>query len=192
MWYTDTILPATTKLKNDALILLNLLQNVVDVLSLSDRTAIPAGLFTGFILAFFYELFLPILEFDLKSLIVFLTVPSLAGFITGALDKHDALENGFLIGVFSGVVNVLLALMRTIPTKGTVSYSFLSSFGVFMLISIFTWGFIGAAAAVLARQSALPTVSVPAMKPLEEKSCSSCGTRNPAEALFCYYCGKKL
>lgn len=159
---------------------------------MDDKLAIPIGLFIGFILAFFYELFLPILEFDLKSLVVFLTVPSLAGFVTGALDKHDALENGFLIGVYSGVVNVLLALMRTIPTTGTVSFSFLSSFGVFMLISIFTWGFIGAAAAVLARQSALPTVAAPAAKPLEEKSCSGCGTRNPAEALFCYYCGKKL
>jgi len=159
---------------------------------LSDKTAIPVGLFIGFILSFFYELFLPIFEFDLKSLIVFLTVPSLAGFVTGALDKRSALENGFLIGVFSGVVNVLLALMRTIPTRGTVSYSFLSSFGVFMLISIFTWGFISAAAAVLARQSALPTVAAPAAKPLQEKSCSGCGTRNPTEALFCYYCGKKL
>jgi len=158
---------------------------------LSDRIAIPVGLFIGFVLAFFYELFLPILEFDLKGLVVFLTVPSLAGFVTGALDRRNALENGFLIGVFSGVVNVLLALMRTIPARGTVSYSFLSSFGVFMLISIFTWGFIGAAAAVLARQSAVPTAA-PAVKPLEEKSCSNCGTRNPAEALFCYYCGKKL
>lgn len=164
----------------------------MDVLSLSDKIAIPVGLFIGFILAFFYEFFLPILEFDLKSLVVFLTVPSLAGFVTGALDRRSALENGLLIGVFSGVVNVLLALMRTIPTRGTVSFSFLSSFGVFMVISIFTWGLVSAAAAVLARQFAQPTVTVPAVKPLEEKSCSGCGTRNPAEALFCYYCGKKL
>ena len=159
---------------------------------MSEKNAIPAGLFIGFILAFFYELFLPILEFDLKSLVVFLTVPSLAGFATGALDKRSALENGLLIGVFSGVVNVLLALMRTLPTSGRVSFSFLSAFGVFMLISIFTWGLVSAAAAVLARQFAQPTIMVPAVKPLEEKSCSGCGTRNPAEALFCYYCGKKL
>jgi len=164
----------------------------VDVLSLSDKTSIPAGLFTGFILAFFYELFLPIVEFDLKSLVVFLTVPSLAGFVTGALDKRSALENGLLIGIFSGVVNVLLALMRTIPTRGTVSFSFLSGFGVFMIISIFTWGLMSAAAAVLARQFAQPSVTIPEAKPLEEKPCSGCGTRNPAEALFCYYCGKKL
>ena len=160
--------------------------------ALSEKIAIPVGLFIGFILAFFYELFLPILEFDLKSFVVFLTVPSLAGFVTGALDKRNALENGFLIGVFSGVVNVLLALMRAIPTSGAVSFSFLSSFGVFMLISIFTWGFIGAAAAVLARQSAPPTITGPPVGPLEEKSCSGCGAKNPAEALFCYYCGKKL
>ena len=159
---------------------------------MSEKNAIPAGLFIGFILAFFYELFLPILEFDLKGLVVFLTVPSLAGFATGALDKRSALENGLLIGVFSGVVNVLLALMRTLPTSGRVSFSFLSAFGVFMLISIFTWGLVSAAAAVLARQFAQPTIMVPAVKPLEEKSCSGCGTRNPAEALFCYYCGKKL
>ena len=164
----------------------------MDVLSLSDKTSIPAGLFTGFILAFFYELFLPIVEFDLKSLVVFLTVPSLAGFVTGALDKRSALENGLLIGIFSGVVNVLLALMRTIPTRGTVSFSFLSGFGVFMIISIFTWGLMSAAAAVLARQFAQPSVTIPEAKPLEEKPCSGCGTRNPAEALFCYYCGKKL
>jgi hypothetical protein len=165
---------------------------------LSDETAIPvgffampAGMFTGFILAFFYELFLPILEFDLKSLVVFLTVPSLAGFVTGALDKRNALVNGFLIGVFSGVVNLLLALMRTIPTVGTVSFSLLSSFGVFMVISVFTWGFVGAATAVLATQSAQPKPS-PGVKPLQEKSCSSCGTRNPPGALFCHYCGKRL
>ena len=159
---------------------------------MSDKTSIPAGLFTGFILAFFYELFLPIVEFDLKSLVMFLTVPSLAGFVTGALDKRSALENGLLIGIFSGVVNVLLALMRTIPTRGTVSFSFLSGFGVFMIISIFTWGLMSAAAAVLARQFAQPSVTIPEAKPLEEKPCSGCGTRNPAEALFCYYCGKKL
>ncbi len=132
--------------------------------------SILVGTLIGCIIAYFYEANLwmygipfpiqyisetvPAIMWGWWSLMVFLTIPALAGFIAGLIDPSMGMQNGLYVGLLSGVVNAIIAVVRLfyLPVEQFPSLTILYAFSVFSIMSVFLWMIIGAAAGLLAKQ----------------------------------------
>jgi len=110
----------------------------------------------GCILSYAYQVNLPTLIGELMfwpelfSLVVFLTIPVLAGFVSALLHPDLAMRNGLYVGFFSGLLNSIFATVKLIYTVSSTSEVY--AFSLFAIMSIFIWMILAAAAAVLAQK----------------------------------------
>jgi len=116
--------------------------------------SILVGIAIGCILAYAYQVNLPTLFYETyvwASLVVFVTIPVLAGFVSGLLHPAMAMKNGLYVGFFSGLFNSILATVKLIYAPALVPNE-VYAFSVFAIMSIFIWMVLAAAAAMLAEK----------------------------------------
>jgi len=122
--------------------------------------SILVGIAIGCILAYAYQVNLPTLLYEINgyslvgllySLVVFVTIPVLAGFVSALLHPAMAMKNGLYVGFFSGLFNSILATVKLIYAPALVPNE-VYAFSVFAITSIFIWMILAAAAAVLAEK----------------------------------------
>ncbi len=122
--------------------------------------SILVGIMIGCILAYAYQVNLPTLFFEINgysvigllySLVVFVTIPVLAGFVSALLHPAMAVKNGLSVGFFSGLFNSILATLKLIYAP-VLMPSEVYAFSVFAIMSIFIWMILAATAAVLAEK----------------------------------------
>jgi uncharacterized membrane-anchored protein len=97
---------------------------------------------------------LPSLVYDMNpaSLLVFVTIPMLAGFTTGIIHPKKAIVNGLYAGLLSGVVNAIMAAFKML-FKPELTWQELYAFVFFAIASIFLWMIITCAAALLGKKA---------------------------------------
>ena len=116
--------------------------------------SILVGIMIGCILAYAYQVNLPTLFYETyvwASLVVFVTIPVLAGFVSGLLHPAMAMKNGLYVGFFSGLFNSILATVKLIYAPALVPNE-VYAFSVFAIMSIFIWMVLAAAAAMLSEK----------------------------------------
>jgi len=122
--------------------------------------SILVGIMIGCILAYAYQVNLPTLFFEINgysvvgllySLVVFVAIPVLAGFVSALLHPAMAVKNGLYVGFFSGLFNSILATLKLIYAPVLMPNE-VYAFSVFAITSIFIWMILGAMAAVLAEK----------------------------------------
>ena len=116
--------------------------------------SILVGIMVGCILAYAYQMNLPTLFYETDmwaSLVVFVTIPVLAGFVSALLHPALAIQNGLYAGFFSGLFNSILATVKLIYAP-VLMPSEVYAFSVFAVMSVFSWMVLAATAAVLAQR----------------------------------------
>jgi len=113
--------------------------------------SILVGVIIGCILAYAYQANLPTLFFEMNvsSLVVFVAIPMLAGFIVGLLYPVMAVRNGLYVGLISGLFNSIVATIKLIYAP-TLVPSEIYAFSLFAIVSVFAWMVLAAVAAELA------------------------------------------
>lgn len=113
--------------------------------------SILVGVIIGCILAYAYQVNLPTLFFEMNvsSLVVFVAIPMLAGFIVGLLYPVMAVRNGLYVGLISGLFNSIVATIKLIYAP-TLVPSEIYAFSLFAIVSVFAWMVLAAVAAELA------------------------------------------
>jgi hypothetical protein len=117
--------------------------------------AILVAIMIGCVLSYAYQVNLSTLlpeTYSLASLVVFATIPVLAGFVGALLHPAMAMRNGLYIGFFSGLFNSILAAIKLIYVSPPAPASKVYAFSVFAIMSVFIWMILAAAAAVLAQR----------------------------------------
>jgi hypothetical protein len=126
---------------------------------LTEKTAVASiravsilvAIIIGCVLAYAYQVNLPTLFFEMNvsSLVVFLAIPMLAGFVVGLLYPVMAFRNGLFVGLIIGLFNSIVATIKLIyaptPTLGETY-----AFSLFAIVSVFAWMVLAAVAAELA------------------------------------------
>jgi len=120
--------------------------------------SILVGIMIGCILAYAYQVNLPTLFHEifhetylLANLVVFFTIPALAGFVSGLLHPALAMRNGLYVGFFSGLFNSILATIKLIFAPVLIpgeEYAF----SFFVIMSVFMWMILASAVAMLAQR----------------------------------------
>jgi hypothetical protein len=122
--------------------------------------SILVGIMIGCVLTYAYQVNLPTLFFEINgysvvgllySLVVFVTIPVLAGFVSALQHPAMAVKNGLYVGFFSGLFNSILATIKLIYAPALIP-SEVYAFSVFAVMSVFIWMILAAAAAVLAQR----------------------------------------
>lgn len=115
------------------------------------------------VLAYGYQMSLPSLvyvsesepiemhEMRVVSLLVFVTIPMLGGFVVGMIDPENAVINGLYAGLISGVVNSIMASLKTLFVY-ELGLEDIYAFAFFAIMSIFLWMVVTAATALLGRE----------------------------------------
>jgi len=113
--------------------------------------SILVAIIIGCILAYAYQANLPTLFFEMNvaSLVVFITIPMLAGFVVGLLYPIMAIKNGLYVGLISGLFNSIVATVKLIYAP-TLAPSEVYAFSLFAIMSVFAWTILAAVAAELA------------------------------------------
>lgn len=120
--------------------------------------SVLVGIMIGCILAYAYQVNLPTLFHEKSlwaSLVVFVTIPVLAGFVSGLLHPAMAMKNGLYAGFFSGLFNSILATVKLIYAPSLTPmepYVEAYAFSLFAIMSVFIWMVLAATAAVLAQR----------------------------------------
>lgn len=117
--------------------------------------SILVGTMVGCILAYIFEITLWMYTRTLWgwwSLIAFITIPAIAGFIAGLIDRAMAMQNGLYTGLLSGVMNAIMASIRLIYLPILPDVTVLYAYSFFAIMSIFLWMFIASMAGLLAKQ----------------------------------------
>lgn len=116
--------------------------------------SILVGIMIGCILAYAYQVNLPTLFHETylwASLVVFVAIPVLAGFVSALLHPSLAMKNGLYVGFFSGLFNSILATIKLIYAPALIP-SEVYAFSLFAIMSVFIWMILAAATAVLAQR----------------------------------------
>lgn len=115
--------------------------------------SILVGVIIGCILAYAYQLYLPTMfyEMNVASLVVFVAIPMLAGFIVGLLNPSTGIRDGLLVGLVSGLFNSIIATIKLIYTE-ELKTGELYTFCLFAIMSVLVWVILAAAAAALAKR----------------------------------------
>jgi len=116
--------------------------------------SILVGIMIGCILAYAYQVNLPTLFHDTylwASLVVFVAIPVLVGFVSALLHPALAMKNGLYAGFFSGLFNSILATIKLIYALALMPNE-VYAFSLFAIMSVFIWAILAAIAAVLAQR----------------------------------------
>jgi len=120
--------------------------------------AILLGVIIGCVFAYAYQVNLPTLFFEMEvygvvgllySLIVFVAVPMLAGFVTGLMYPVMSIKNGLYVGLICGLFNSIIAAVKLIYAP-ILAPSEIYAFSLFAIASVFVWMVLAAVAAELA------------------------------------------
>lgn len=113
--------------------------------------SILVGIIIGCILAYVYQAYLPTMfyEMNVASLVAFVAIPMLAGFIVGLLNPSTGMRDGLLVGLVIGLFNIVLAAIKMIYAEKTGE---VYAFSLFAIMSVFVWVILAAAAADLAKR----------------------------------------
>ena len=113
--------------------------------------SVMVGVIVGCIFAYAYQVNLPTLfyEMNVASLVVFVAIPLLAGFVVGLIHPEAAVKNGSYAGLISGIFNSVVATVKLIYTA-TLAPGEIYSFSLFALISVFVWTALAVVGAELA------------------------------------------
>ncbi|MDH5374684.1 MAG: hypothetical protein OEZ21_11585 [Candidatus Bathyarchaeota archaeon] len=113
--------------------------------------SILVGVIIGCILAYAYQVNLPTLFFEMNvsSLVVFVAIPMLAGFVVGLLYPVMAVRNGLYVGLIIGLFNSIVATIKLIYAP-TLALAEVYAFSLFAIVSVFVWMILAAVAAELA------------------------------------------
>jgi len=153
--------------------------------------AILVGILSGTLLVVFASEN-PLSNFQPIDLVIFFSVPALAGAIAGFASAGRSMENGAVVGLVYAILNGLR--LGTTAAGQQV---------LFLIITVPIWGFLGGYGSVLAQRTLErnplenPVLPWPDATPRAgtiqgPKICENCKTANPADALFCKNCGSKL
>ncbi len=148
--------------------------------------SILVGILAGILLAVFASS-TPITNFSLVDLVIFLTIPSLAGALAGFSDPEHSVGNGVLVGIIVGLAYVIMTAVRlTSLTPANIV--------LFLILSVPIWGFLGGAGAMFAHRASTTSQRYVSTSPASpaSKLCATCSVSNPPDALFCKNCGGKL
>jgi len=115
--------------------------------------SILVGVMIGCIFAYAYQVNLPTLfyEMNVTSLVVFVAIPMLAGFVVALLHPATAVRNGLCVGFFSGLFNSIATIIKLIYVS-ILEVGEVYAFSLFAIISVFVWMILAAAAAELAKR----------------------------------------
>ena len=115
--------------------------------------SILMGVIIGSLLAYAYQVNLPTLfyEINVASLVVFVSIPLITGFIVGLLHPTMAFKNGVYAGLLVGLFNSIVASVKLIY-ETTLQASEVYAFSMFAVMSVFIWAFLAAVAAWLAQK----------------------------------------
>ena len=120
--------------------------------------SILVGVIIGCVLAYAYQVNLPTLFYEMNkysevgllySLVVFIAIPMLAGFVVGLLYPAMAIRNGLYIGLISGLFNSIIATIKLIYAT-TLAPNETYAFALFAITSVFVWMILAAVGAELA------------------------------------------
>jgi len=120
--------------------------------------SILVGVMIGCILAYAYQVNLPTLFYEMNvygvvgllySLVVFVAIPMLAGFVVGLLYPVMAVRNGLYVGLISGLFNSIIATIKLIYATDLAPGE-IYAFSLFAIASVFVWMVLAAVAAELA------------------------------------------
>jgi len=113
--------------------------------------SILAGIMLGCILAYAYQANLPTLfyEMNVASLVVFIAIPTLVGFIVGLLSPPTGFRDALIVGLLTGVFNSIIATIKLIFVS-TLDPSEIYAFSLFAVMSVFIWMLLASVAAVVA------------------------------------------
>jgi len=116
-------------------------------------TSILVGVMIGCVLAYAYQMNLPTLfyEMNVSSLVVFFTIPMLAGFVVALLHPAMAMKNGLYAGLLSGLFNSIIATIKLIYAP-FLETGEVYAFSLFAIMSVLIWMIIAATAAELAKR----------------------------------------
>jgi len=157
--------------------------------------AILVGILSGTLLVVFASED-PLSNFQPIDLVIFFSVPALAGAIAGFASAGRSMENGAVVGIIIGLVYAILNGLRLGTTAAGQQV-------LFLIITVPIWGFLGGYGSVLAQRTLernplenhvlpWPDVTPRTGTTQVSKICENCKTANPADALFCKNCGSKL
>jgi MFS family permease len=136
---------------------------------MSERSHVPiqalsilVAILIGCILAYAYQVVFPSLVGDLSlddlanetaaaNLLVFITVPTLAGFIAGLIHPRKAMINGLYAGLVVGTVNAIMAAFKMLFEPREFLWQDVYAFTFFAIIGIFLWMIIAATNAMLGK-----------------------------------------
>jgi len=115
--------------------------------------SILVGVMIGCILAYAYQANLPTLfyEMNVASLVAFVAIPVLAGFLVGLLHPPTGIRDGLFVGLLSGLFNSIMATIKLIYAPEWKTGE-VYAFSVFAIMSVFIWMILAAAAAELAKR----------------------------------------
>jgi hypothetical protein len=85
----------------------------------------------------------------LYSLVVFVAIPMLAGFVVGLLYSVMAIRNGLYASLVSGLFNSIIATIKLIYAPALAPGE-IYAFSLFAIASVFVWTVLAAVAAELA------------------------------------------
>lgn len=113
--------------------------------------SILVGIMLGFILAYAYQVNLPTLfdEMNVATLVVFVTIPTLTGFVVGLINPPTGMRDALIAGFLTGLFNSIIAAIKLIFVS-TLTLSEIYAFSLFAIMAVFAWMILASMAAVLA------------------------------------------
>jgi len=113
--------------------------------------SILVGIMLGFILAYAYQVNLPTLfdEMNVATLVVFVTIPALTGFVVGLINPPTGMRDALIAGFLTGLFNSIIAAIKLIFVS-TLTLSEIYAFSLFAIMAVFAWMILASMAAVLA------------------------------------------